>query len=289
MKSRFSQVFLFSIFSGSLCNAALVIDFESYAAAGSDVVGQGGTPPNVWSINDSTDQYSQIANSNVNPYDQFNVSKVLNLGDASAVTTPPTGPNVTMSYPIGGTVGATSLVFDFVIADSLTGPFANRDRFSVSLYNGITNVFSVYFIPKDADAITPGYQNSPTPGSALGQWNLSYQVGNLSTVPLNIGVLELSQYHFDLQFTPNANPLLTDFNLSVTSAVPNTLSDGAAGLSLSPGASFANLDVAWLKMEGNAYGSNSILVDNINLVPEPASSLLVCLAGLGFVARRKRA
>jgi hypothetical protein len=281
--SRF--LFVSLVFSGSL-QAAFITDFETYGPAGSDVVGQGGISPNVWSINNAIDQYSQIANANVNPTDIFNTSKVLNLGDASAVTTAPTSSNVTLSYPVTGTVGATSLIFDFVIVDSLnTIGFTNRDRFSVSL----GNIFSVYFVPKDADLDTPGYQNPTSPGSTTGQWNLFYQVAAGPTVALNLGVLELSQYRFDLQFAENANPLLTDFTLKITSGVPNTLTDGALGLSLDPDTLYSTFNVGWLKMEDNAYGSNSILIDNLNLVPEPSSTLLVALAGLGFATRRRRA
>lgn len=290
MKSPLFRYIFLPFCSVNLCHGALIMDFESYGAAGSNVVGQGGTPPNVWSINDATDQYSQIANSNANPTDPFTVSKALNLGDASAVTTAPTGPNVTMSYPSGGTVGATSLMFDFVIVDSLTGSFPNRDRFSISFSNGLTNVFAVYFVPRDTDLVTPGYQNSATPGSGTpAQWDLHYQIGNSATVPLNLGVLELSQYRFDLQFQPNANPSLSNFDLSITSAIPNSLSDDRVDLSLDPNTTFSHLNVGWLKMDGNPYGSNSIVIDNINLVPEPSSALLLGLAGLGFVTRRKRA
>ena len=36
-------------------------------------------------------------------------------------------------------------------------------------------------------------------------------------------------------------------------------------------------------------GGNSITVDNVSLVPEPSSALLLGLAGLGFISRRRRA
>jgi hypothetical protein len=284
MKPNFPTILLVLPLAAGWSSAATVIDFESYGVPGSDVAGQG-APPLLWTINDANDQYSQVANSNVNPTDTFNVSKVLNLGDASAVETPPTGPDVTLSYPLGGSIGATSLVFDFAISDSVNGPFPNRDRFLVSF----GNVFSVYFVPVDADPGTPGYQNPVSPGSSLAQWNLFYQIGAAPTVPLNLGVLELSQYRFNLGFSENGlDPSKTDFLLSITSAVPNTLSDGATGIDLDPSDAYGSLNVGWLKMEGNDYGSNSILIDNIIFVPEPSSVLLAGVAGLGLALRRRR-
>jgi hypothetical protein len=237
---------------------------------------------NGWTISDTTDQFSQITDSNANPADPFTVSQALNLGDASAVTSLPSGSSVSLSHAYTGTIGATQLIFDFIIADSKNGAFSNRDQFGVSISNGGTNVFAVTFVPT---------AQSATPNSApVAQWNLFYQIGAQPTVALNLGVLENSQYNFNLDFSPNlGNPLLSDFSLSLTSAVPNTLTDGATGVALNPGLATGEFNVNWAKHLGGNFGSNSIVVDNLSVVPEPSSSLLICLAGLGFISRRKRA
>ena len=250
----------------------------NFASAGADIHNKDG-----WTISDTTDQYSQIAVANVNPTAPTSFSNVLNLGDASAVTTPPPGSSVTLTHDYEGTVGATNITFDFVMFDSFTGPFASRDQFGFSISDGGSNLFSVSFVP-DPDVA------SLDPSTDEARWELYYRIGAGPSVALNIAVLELAQYRLNLDFTPNVNPLLTDFMLSVTSAVPNTLSDGATGIALNPSAATGEFNISWSKDTGNpAFGSNSILLDNLSVVPEPSSSLLICLAGLGFVSRRKRA
>ena len=276
MKSLLPTLLATFSLASALYGASYSTDFENFLAVGSNIAGQDN-----WRINDSTDQFSQIQSSNANPSDPFTVSKALNLGDASAVTSLPVLASVVLSHDYSSTVGATHLIFDFIIADSANGAFTNRDEFGASISNGALNVFSISFVPKT---------QSGTPDSGdIAQWDLFYTLGSQSTVALNLGVLENSQYKFDLLFNPNGvNPALTDFLLSITSAVPNTMNDGAVGMDLDPSTAIGDLNISWSKHGGAAFGSNSIVVDNLAAIPEPSSSLLLCLAGLGLVSRRKR-
>jgi len=232
-----------------------------------------------WTINDTTDQFSQVAYSNINPSIPTNFSQVLNLGGSTDLD--PIGSSVVLSHPSVGTVGATHLIFDFVLFDSFDIDPA-RNEFGVSMSNGGSNIFGISFVP---DPLDVGIEN---PSSDEARWNIYYQVGNAATVPLNLSVFELSQYRLDLSFNPNAgNPALTDFLLSITSAVPNSLSDGALALSMSPTAVTDALNVSWSESPSSSYGSNSILIDNLSLVPEPSSTLLAGLAALGLLRRRR--
>jgi len=260
----------------SLYGAAYTTNFNSYALY-SDPAGQDG-----WTINDSTDQYAAINRANADPLNPGITSRALQLGDASLVTYQPVGPSVVLSHAYTGTVGATNLTFDFIINDSATGSFQNRDIFGTSISNGSGgNLLSISFVPVS--------QSTDPDNDPYARWNLYYTLGTGATVPLNLSVYKNTQYYFNLGFNPNAsNPALSDFLLSITSQT-NTLHDGATGLSLAPSAATGNLNISWSKDSGAAFGSNSLVVDNLSVVPEPSSTLLICLAGLGFVSRRKRA
>lgn len=269
-------------------------DTLAYGAVGSDVAGQDG-----WSINDDDDQYSQIANININYSTPTSKSKTLNLGDASVVDTPPTGASVNLSHAFDGTVGETKVTFDFLLFDSNTAVangdvtgFERRDKFGISISNGGGNIFSIGFVPN---------AQSGNPDVDEAQWNLVYQVGVGPAVDLNLAIFESGQYKFDLDFTPNpGNPLLADFLLSISSTVtPGGLSDGVTnglrnsdnanvGYSLNPATSSGAFSVNWEKTGAN-FGSNQIFIDNLSLVPEPSSVLLICLSSIGLTLRRKRA
>lgn len=287
-----------SLFSGlaasfMVCGAygaAYSTNFNSLLFEG-DVDGQDG-----WTVSDTTDQYSQVAEANVNRLLPLDASLVLQLGDAKAVTTPPPGPSVALAHAYEGTVGQTNVAFDFVLLDSRTtaANFRYRDTFGISISNAGSNIFSIGFVP-DAQ--------SETPSTDLAQWNLVYQLGNATTVDLNMAVFEGSQYNFNLAFNPNiGNPALTDFLLTIKSDVtPGGITDGVTNglrnsggaipsFSLASSAATDEFNVFWAKEATNpGYGSNSILMDNLSVVPEPSSSLLLCLAGLGLACRRKRA
>ena len=189
----------------SLYGAAYTTNFNSYGLY-SNPVGQDG-----WTINDSTDQYAIINRANADPLNPGITSRALQLGDASAVTYQPAGSTVALSHAYVGTVGATSLTFDFIVVDSATGSFPNRDIFGASISNGSGgNLFSVSFVPVS--------QSSDPDNDPNARWNVFYTLGTGATVPLNLSVYKNTQYYFNLGFNPNAsNPALSDFLLSITS------------------------------------------------------------------------
>jgi hypothetical protein len=47
--------------------------------------------------------------------------------------------------------------------------------------------------------------------------------------------------------------------------------------------------MVWNPLDPNNEGSNMLLIDDLSLVPEPSSALLLGLAGFAFMTRRKRA
>lgn len=258
--------------SGQSFGSSYDSNFSSLGAVGSDVNGQDG-----WGINDTTDQFSFVAN--------WNSSKAIGLGDVTAVDDPPSGDVVRLFRSIASPLGQTSVKFDFALIDSFTDSGAlNRDLFGISLATGLSENFRIILSPNDPSPTDPD-DNSENLGNG-GQWNLDYQVNGGATMPLNMAVFEGATYEFVLSFAPNANPLLTDFNLAITGS--NTLSDGASGIALDSSLVSDEFGIYWEKVGQNDFGSNVFLMDNLSVVPEPSTAFLGVLGIFGLVARRKR-
>lgn len=253
-------------------------NFNGFGAAGSDVHGQFG-----WYVSDTTDQYSQVVTGNFNYTSPTANSKGLNLGDASAVVTPPTVAKVTMGHSFNEPAAHASASFNFVLVDSISdvsaGDFRSRDSFGFSFSNGSTNLLSVILAPSS---------QSTDPDNDEGNWDLFYSVGNGPRVSLAIiDIAELSQYGLSFGLTPNSNPLLSNFYLTLSNGA-GSLSRNVNGLAIDQATNVSDFGIFW-EREGATHGSSSIVVDTLNVIPEPSSMLLVGLAGLGFVSRRKRA
>jgi hypothetical protein len=253
--------------AASAASSVYIQNFNGYSTSPSDDVnGQDG-----WTINNTADQYSFVYPTLANQ------GNGINLGDASVVDVlPPVSP-VTLSHAYTGQMGGLTLAFDFAIIDSYAAGFYHRDNFGISLTNGSTNLLSIIFTPQIP---TP---SDPTVSDTNGAWDVDYSSAYGSGT-LNMTFFETNQYQFLLECV--ANGANTDFTLSLTGG--NTRSDTKT-LSLDPSALADQFNINWAKVGSNAYGSNYIALDNLAIVPEPSSALLLCLAGLGFVARRKRA
>jgi hypothetical protein len=234
-----------------------------------DVAGQDG-----WSINNTDDQYSVVGNTFVAQ------GRGIFLGDASMVDTPPTAPTtVTLSHQYSGTMGTLTATFDFAINDSYATGFYNRDSFGVSFTVGTANLLTIAFSPQ-----VPVPTGDPNLDAAW--WNVDY-TSDYATGgggQLNMAFEEAGMYQFDLLCAANGSN--TDFSLSIDGG--NTRVDGGT-LALNPLTVTDQFNINWSNTGTNDFGSNIIRMDNLDLIPEPSSSLLLCLAGLGFVTRRRRA
>lgn len=197
----------------------------------------------------------------------------------------PTYSTVNLTHAYGGqfvsndNVG-TSVNLNFGIEDSGTA-FPNRDTFGISLTTtGGANLFKVTFTPTTQVA-------DPSVSPPLGVWAVTYTVGGGSPSTTGWGVQEGDSNSFVLNFT--AAGATTNFSLTINDH--NWTGDAL----ISPTAVIDNFNATWKPFKdptvpGNAdqAGSNALIFDNLSVVPEPSSALLICLAGLGFVARRKR-
>lgn len=234
-------------------------NFNSFP--GPEVAGTDG-----WVINDATPNLSFLP--------IWNGTQAAALGgffDGPAVSP------VALTHSYGESFGHTQMSFAFTINDS-SDSFPNRDAFSISLANGANNLFTVFFTPAAQVA-------DPTvPPDAV--WNLAYATGNDAPTSLTQGVLEGGSYSFNLIFTPNG--ATTDFSLTV---VGSNTEIRTGNVAVAPGTVATDFGLNWIPNIAGA-GDNFFNLDNLAVVPEASTSaavVLLGLAGLGALARRKRA
>ena len=270
-----------SIFN-SLSASVYTTDFGNFDQT--TVAGQDG-----WTTNATTGlpvDYDAVGESNIDLYNPA-TSNVMILGDASFVATPPIVSSVRLSHDYSGSLKNTEIGFDFFMTDSFTGSgYLNRDQFGVSLSNGNTDIFTLLFTPRTQTL-------DPSAGAAA-LWDVDYRIGVGPVSDLNISFKENARLHLDLSFAA-ASATRTDVLLSLrygtalgevgnasTVAVPNI------NMPISnPDAMVDEFNFFWTKQEAQ-FGSNYIMVDNLSVVPEPSSAILLSLAGLCLISRRRR-
>lgn len=272
-------------------------NFES-AADGDDLASLAG-----WSVNDSTDQYSAVVSSVPLDIDDPNTtSQAINIGDASLSGLAPVGSSVSYSHGVHGTVGTNSVTFDFLLDDSKEPGFANRDIFGFSLSNSLGNILAIDMVPTQLAAA-----NLALSGDA--EWGLFYRLGNGTRQSLQMNhvgepvgssrtLFEARRHDLTMTLNPNISDAnLTDLTLTIRNIDPTDPSNtgfatiiGTTTLSLSSSTAVETFNLNWLQTPGNTdFGSNSLYIDNLTVVPEPSAALLSCIAGIGLVLRRRRA
>lgn len=241
-----------------------LFDFEAMPRF-SDLAGQSG-----WVVNDKTDVYSGIiSNVRINIDTPNLTSKALNFGDASISTYPPAGSRVSYSHAATGTLGTTTIGFDFLIDDSYRVNFENRDVFGFSLSGPSGSVLTLEFVPTQ-----PTSTALNTVGD--GQWALHYRLGNGPRQPIQMdvpgttvagpsrSVFEASRHDFLLTLAPNAaDPSRTDLAVTIRN-VGGSIA-GRITLEMDPGTVIHAFHLDWKILEGNTrFGSNSLWLDNLS-------------------------
>jgi len=249
-------------------------NFGGFNPLGSDVDGQGG-----WSINYKTadyDQYSVVGSF---------YGHAIALGGA-AQTMPTIGTTVSLSHSYVGGIGGLKMQFDYLIADSDSGydpTLNNRDKFGVSLTVGGTELLGIVFSPKIPNPTDPT-------SDTVAYWDASY-TSAYGTGELNMRFVKNGVYTFSLECAPANAGASTSFVLEVSSSNPIDPHqiDGATLTGLNPNTLSNEVNINWSNSPAQAFGSNYIIVDNLAMLPEPSSSMMVCLAGIGLAVRRRRA
>lgn len=178
--------------------------------------------------------------------------------------------------------GYTEFQASFILADS-EPPFVNRDAFSFAFRGSSNeNLLKVTMAPTSQSGSPQGV--SP-PRVDQFSWDSAYAAGNS-----NIGYLSEGQWSIiNVLFTPSGASDVA-FSVKFFDQINDVFVEAASGTLA--GAASQNLETygfVWTPLDPNNEGANNLYLDDVSLVPEPSSALLVALAGLCFVSRRRRA
>jgi hypothetical protein len=162
--------------------------------------------------------------------------------------------------------------------------FPNRDVFAFTVRGASNeNLLTIQLTPQGAQTPDPDLSLRIDQYSLASDFALSVSAPPSAT-PGNIGTLTEGQWStLNVLFTPSGiNDVAFDIKFQGVSAATGILT-GAAGQSL------GTYGMLWTPFDADDEGSNILILDDLSLVPEPSSALLLGLAGLGFMTRRRRA
>lgn len=192
----------------------------------------------------------------------------------------PGQPTIILSRPVDLT-GASRATFTVAMAVSSSAiPRANKDTFGWTFRNSSDiTLFSLLLDPNTADNNGLNirmYNSSNVELTAYGSGDYDIYYNSIYSLEVFVNELGFTTVNF------------TDGNLITTQVITNAVTG------INP-ADIAGVAATWiLKVpatagtEQTAYGSNALIFDNYSLIPEPSSTLLVSVATLALLARRKR-
>lgn len=167
----------------------------------------------------------------------------------------------------------SSLSLTVGLLDS-TDLFPERNDFSIGLLDsGGNNLATINFF-----ANTTTYDPN-----IIGSWNVSIN-GNTAFA----AVQDNSSYDILISFAANGTNIDYDVSLTDYQATPNVVTDDGT-LTGAATETISNLRLGVDLGLSAAFGDNFMGVTNVSLIPEPSTTLLVGLAGIGLALRRKRA
>jgi hypothetical protein len=254
MKLPYLSTLFLAAFAANAGAAVYVSDFNNLTTGPSEqIAGQDG-----WSITDPK------------PFLSYSIEWDNGTGSGPI----PNNATIGLNHAYGEELGRTTATFDFSFIDSNAASNSLRDSFSFSLYNGATTLFSIIFTPKEVN---------PTV-APVGVWTTSFTSNNGAEFgDLALELEEAGTYSFYLDFKKNGS--FTNVAFSVGN--PGSPLERFRTVSLNSADTVTSFGFNWLTTEAGG-GDNYMIFDNLSVVPEPSSALLVGLAGLAFVSSRRR-
>jgi hypothetical protein len=185
--------------------------------------------------------------------------------------------------------GAQPTVFstNFALVDSTgVAPFGtHRVSYNISLYGGSTELFTVSFSP-----------NNNTPAGMDDAWGVSFassQPISYSGLPYLVGEYDdfgtpgdvsddVGIHNLTATFTQGVGSAV-NFSVTIAGATSNTWTGTIQNLALAP----LNTVQVGSTRTVDGWGDGVIAIQGLSIVPEPSSALLVGLAGLGLLRRRR--
>lgn len=208
-----------------------------------------------------------------------------NAGTIGTYYDVPLGSSYYVSHAISAPLVGSSLGMRFGIQDSTTD-FPTRNQFYISLVGASNaNLFTLFFTPTDQTVDFDDPLDPTDPGTAFTQWDMNWTSGAYSD-PEFQGVIEDSSYTLDLTF------VLDGLDVKFTAYFDGPLNDFTetgtlSGLNLTT-ESITELRVGTIMDGGGGatdWGDNFFA---FAAIPEPSSPVLLGLAALGLVVRRRR-
>jgi hypothetical protein len=188
---------------------------------------------------------------------------------------------------VGNPLGYTEFQAVFTVQDSVElfsdppdpplpdGTGTPRDTFSFT-FRGASdqNILTI--------SLTPTAQSSdpdlPPNRTDQFSWTSDFAGGNS-----NIGSLNEGQWStLNVTFTPSGADVEFSAKFQNVEFASGTLVGAGSQI-------LGEYGMVWDPLDPNNEGSNILIIDDLTLVPEPSSALLLGLAALGFVTRRRRA
>jgi hypothetical protein len=176
---------------------------------------------------------------------------------------------------VGNGAGYTQFQAAFTVQDSVP-TYPKRDSFAFTFRGASNQNLLTINLSPTIQSETPQFEPFRVDQYS---WSSDFAAGNA-----NIGNLTERQWStLNVLFTPSG---VSDVAFSVkfqgVQAAAGILTGAASQI-------LGTYGFVWTPLNAADEGSNVLLIDDVSLVPEPSSSLLLCLAGLGLLARRKRA
>ena len=186
----------------------------------------------------------------------------------------PVNSSFTASHSLSTSLAGTTLFTTFTIVDSEAGPFQARNNYSIGIFSGLTSLFTLNLNAQN--------QDTPIPGSNTALWTASVPGATPSAFSsaANDSLLNLT-----VNFVQNL--LNVDYSVSLQPAgggpaftTSGTVVGGAAQ-------TIDRFSVSSSIGSGAGWGNGFIGVDNVSVVPEPSTLLLLGLASCGLIRRRR--
>lgn len=238
-------------------------NFESYNSVGDDMSGKGG-----WVVSNGTP--ATMSDGPVVIVDSYIWDGSTRSASVGGIE-PTNAALTTLSHSLnnvylGGTVSnPSSFKFETAYTES-DANFPNRNNFSFVLTASSGNLLTIDLAPAGT-------------GQYSATWSSDFASGAL------FGLLtKNTSTQFQLDTWWNGSAMAYSFTNALNGVSSGTFSSGVGQSD-----TLTSFAVNWDSTTGGGFGNNYITVDNVSLVPEPSSSLLICLAGLGFISRRRRA
>lgn len=187
--------------------------------------------------------------------------------------------NAAVTLTLSGTAGSTTL--NYILTG--TGTFTSTANSSTQV-----NVDTAEFYSHASSFFGVAETYTVTPDTATGLTN-DNSASNVSLVSIGLiaGPANPLDTGFQLNFSGNT-PINVGNTYTVTGSGTISLAEGNMPL-INDSATFSNLTVGTYAAASDPFGGLSIVIENAAVAPEPSSTLLIALGGLGLLGRRRRA